>query len=90
MGRYLEIAQSVRDIRSYINSLKSKPGIEIMQDTARSEPAAKEPEERRLMAASWKPKQRGGLTIWARPTNGFFYSEEVALNLLDQDNARQT
>lgn len=35
-------------------------------------------EERGLIAADWKPKQRGGLIIWANPETGFYYSQEVA------------
>ncbi len=39
-------------------------------------------QECRLIAAGWKPKERGGLVIWANPKTGFYYSEEVALHLL--------
>ena len=39
-------------------------------------------EERRLIAAGWKPKVRGGLIIWANPETGFYYSQKVALHLL--------
>ena len=39
-------------------------------------------EERRLIAASWKPKERGGLIIWANPETGFYFSQEVALHRL--------
>ena len=41
-----------------------------------------EEEERRLIAAGWKPKERGGHLIWANPESGFYYSKEVALHLL--------
>jgi hypothetical protein len=41
-------------------------------------------EECRLIAAGWKPKERGGLVIWANPKTGFYYSQEVALHLLEQ------
>jgi hypothetical protein len=41
-------------------------------------------EERGLIAAGWKPKERGGLVIWANPETGFYYSQEVALHLLKQ------
>ena len=39
-------------------------------------------EERRLIAAGWKPKERGGLVIWANPETGFYCSQEVALHRL--------
>jgi hypothetical protein len=38
-----------------------------------------EEEERRLIAAGWEPKERGGLVIWANPETGFYCSQEVAL-----------
>jgi hypothetical protein len=41
-----------------------------------------EEEERNLIAASWQPKERDGLLIWANPETGFYYSQEVALHLL--------
>ena len=40
------------------------------------------PEHRRLLAAGFKPKERGGLTIWERPDTGFYVSQEMALHLL--------
>jgi len=40
-------------------------------------------EEHRLIAAGWKPKERGGLVIWAHPKTGFYYSQEVALHRLE-------
>lgn len=46
-------------------------------------------EERRLIAAGWKPKQRGGLFIWANPATGFYYSQEVALHRLQQRLKRE-
>src|SRR4051794_13925418 len=39
-------------------------------------------EERGLIAAGWKPKERGGLVIWASPETGFYCSQEVALHRL--------
>ncbi len=41
-------------------------------------------EERGLIAAGWKPKERGRLVIWANPESGFYYSQEVALHLLQR------
>jgi hypothetical protein len=43
------------------------------------------PEARKLKAAGWKPKERCGKVIWARTETGFWYSEEVALHLLELD-----
>ena len=39
-------------------------------------------EERRLIAAGWSPKERGGLVIWVNPETGFYCSQEVALHRL--------
>ena len=40
-------------------------------------------EERRLIAAGWEPKERGGRLIWANPQTGFYCSQEVALRRLE-------
>jgi len=39
-------------------------------------------EERKLINAGWKPKERGGLVIWANPETDFYYSQEMALHHL--------
>ena len=44
--------------------------------------ALKAYEERRLLAAGWSPKERGGLVIWANPETGFYCSRDVALHRL--------
>lgn len=56
--------------------------------TARA--AHRDPDERRLIAAGWTPKDNRGplnLTIWADPETGFCYSREVALHRLDGHEA---
>ena len=40
-------------------------------------------EERRLMDAGWKPKERGGYLIWANPETGFYCSQKVALHRIE-------
>ena len=40
-------------------------------------------EERNLIGAGWKPKERGGIVIWANPETGFYCSQEVALHRLE-------
>ncbi len=42
-------------------------------------------EVRNLIAAGWKPKERCGKTIWQSPENGFWYSRDMALELLRLD-----
>jgi hypothetical protein len=39
------------------------------------------PEAPRLQAAGWKTKERCGKTIWQSPENGFWYWQEMALQL---------
>jgi ABC-type sugar transport system substrate-binding protein len=41
-----------------------------------------DPEARRLLAAGFEPKERGGMIIWQRPDTGFWVSREMALHLL--------
>jgi hypothetical protein len=44
---------------------------------------------RRLERAGYKPKiSFGERVIWERPDTGFYYSEEMALHLLDAKNMR--
>jgi hypothetical protein len=40
-------------------------------------------DERRLIAAGWEPKERCGKTIWKRPDNGFYCSQETAAHFLN-------
>ena len=65
---YLELARRAQ---------KSQSNPDPVMDMRRTDPEAQ-----RLLAAGWKPKERGGLVIWARLENGFYYSQEVALHCL--------
>ena len=40
-------------------------------------------EQHRLKESGFKPKERCGKTIWQRPDDGFYVSQEVALHFLD-------
>ena len=42
-------------------------------------------EERTLIRAGWASKERCGLTIWERPDNGFYYSQEMALAIVREE-----
>jgi hypothetical protein len=44
-------------------------------------------EVRKLLAAGWKPKVRCGKVIWESPHNGFYYSQEMALHILQNGDA---
>jgi TubC N-terminal docking domain len=52
-----------------------------------SKQAAPGPEARKLLAADWEPKVRCGKTIWLGPEGGFWYSQEMALRLLEKGGA---
>ncbi len=41
----------------------------------------------KLVAAGWKPKERGGKLIWQSPDNGFYYSQEMATHLLEEKDS---
>lgn len=47
-------------------------------------PAQRGEDERRLLAALWKPKERCGKTIWQSPGNGW-YAQEMAQRLSESE-----
>ncbi len=57
------------------------PGVDI--SAAR---APRDEDERRLLAAGWSPKERGGLVIWANPETGFYFSQEMAAYFPSRSN----
>ncbi len=69
MVDYLELARRAQ---------KPKPNPDPVMDMRRTDPHAQ-----RLLAAGWKPKERGRLLIWANPETGFYCSQEVALHRLE-------
>ena len=46
--------------------------------------ATADPDACKLSAAGWAPKEYCGKVIWEHPGNGFYYSKEVSLHLLNQ------
>ena len=79
LGRYLDIARRVSEGQT-------TPAVDedLMPDGG-CERSAKSPEHLRLLAAGWVLKVRSGKTIWASPQTGFWYCEEMALQLLRLD-----
>ena len=47
-----------------------------------------EPSMHQLTEAGWESKERCGKTIWQSAENGFWYSQEMALVLLERQNNR--
>ena len=75
MGRYLNIAKGV-----------SRRGSESAGPSASLEDLTKPNSENawRLLEAGWTPKVSfGGQVIWERPDNGFYFSEEAAICVLE-------
>jgi hypothetical protein len=82
MGRYLDIARQLSEGQATHHdgqTMLPSGGSEI------SEESAKSLEHRRLLAGGWVAKARCGKIIWASPQTGFWYSEEMALQLLRLD-----
>ncbi len=46
-------------------------------------------ERRRLLAAGWEPKEKGGKSVWRNPKNGFWYPQRVAMALLGESPERE-
>jgi hypothetical protein len=63
-------------------SLADKPPSDMDIQTPKKVRGPWEEEERKLIDAGWKPKERGGLVIWANPETDFYYSQEMALHHL--------
>ena len=84
MSRYLKIARSVPDTRWQTESANNVPEPLASRNATSSVPDAEENAHQRLREAGWKSKRRCGLTIWQRPTSGFFYSQEMAVYFLDE------
>src|SRR5918995_1447495 len=68
------------------SALKESPPL-VDTQSAEKVRGSWEEEERRLIAAGWEPKERGGLLIWANPETGFYCSQEVALYRLEAREA---
>ncbi len=79
MGRYLDIARKVSEGQA---SPPASEGVTPDRGCEKSEISEKSPGHRRLLDAGWVPRVRRGKTIWASPQTGFWYSEEMAFELL--------
>jgi len=86
MTDYLEIAKNVKVSAKEAKEAKKGPVPEApasVTDINTARTIQRGPDERRLIAAGWEPKERMGLVIWANPETGFWCSREVALHRLD-------
>lgn len=46
--------------------------------------AARESHAERLEAAGWRSKERCGKRIWSHPQTGYWYAEEMALEIAER------
>jgi hypothetical protein len=83
VGKYLEIARRVSEGRQTPSVIAGRGQGD--EGYAKNALYAVGPDSRRLLAAGWTPKVRSGKTIWASPRTGFWYSQEVALELVRLD-----
>jgi hypothetical protein len=86
VSSYLELARRSRARRS-----ESGPRLasESVRDVQTVRPIHLDHEGRRLEAAGFKPKERGGKIIWQRPDTGFWVSHEMALHLLENKSKEE-
>ena len=87
MNGYLELMKRAEASAKEATKAKKAPGEEQqpapVTDIRTAGTIPNSPDERRLLAAGWEPKERMGLTIWANPDTGFYCSQGVALHRLD-------
>jgi hypothetical protein len=79
VGRYLDKARKVSEEQT------TPPAVrDIVADVGceESEISEESSEYRRLIAAKWEPKVRMSKIIWESPQSGFWYGQEMALELL--------
>ena len=82
---YLKLAKQVRRDQPEPKKPTNVPTKVTDINTAR--PVQRDPDEHRLLASGWSPKDRCGplnLTIWADPETGFYCSQEIALYRVDR------
>lgn len=85
MGRYLDIARALSEQRDVTTGEPGRRPDGVFGEGATSVRSVKIPVHRRLVAAGWEAKARCGKTIWASPQTGYWYSEEMAVELLRLD-----
>ena len=68
------------------NAEKCHKAEAVDMRTAAMTPKHLGPETHKLQTTGWKPKERCGKTIWQSPESSFWYSQEMALVLLERQN----
>jgi len=87
MSGYLDLARRLRATREGLeDESRAQLESEATMDFRATQPAEivrLTSDSRKLKAAGFEPKARGGKIIWQRPDTGFWVSQEMALHLLD-------
>ena len=87
MSGYLDLARRIRAARERSEESKSWLASEAATNVrSRHQPEVVHltSDGRKLKAAGFKPKARGGKIIWQRPDTGFWVSQEMASHLLER------
>ena len=94
MAGYLELMKRAEASAKEATKAKKAPGEEQhpapVTDIRTARAIPNSPDEHRLLAAGWVPKEGCGplgLTIWANPETGFYCCQEVALHRLERKAA---
>jgi|SRR5215217_4201910 len=89
-----ELIGRLKAHKAELISVCGKTAVGAREDRNLAETVCKRPTldtvVRKLLAGGWEPKERCGKLIWKHPDNGFYYSQEMAVHLLDRGigNAR--
>jgi hypothetical protein len=89
MSGYLELARQVRARQNEPGLRPASEAATDVQTVRQSRPVHFDPEGRKLEAAGFKPKERGGKVIWQRPDTGFWVSQEMALDLVERKSMEE-
>ena len=89
MSGYLELARQVRARRNRPGLRPASDAVTNVQTVRPSRPVHFGPEGRKLEAAGFEPKERGGKIIWQRPDTGFWVAQEMALHLLEKQSTEE-
>jgi hypothetical protein len=86
---YLQLARRSRARREEFGSRPASEAVTDMKAIQQNRPINLDPEGRKLEAAGFEPKERGGKIIWQRPDTGFWVSQEMALHLLESKSMEE-
>ena len=89
MSGYLEVARRIRARREESRYRPAGEAVTDKQTIRQNRSIHLDPEGRKLEAAGFEPKERGGKIIWQRPDKSFWVSQEMALHLLESKSIEE-